>query len=47
MLYGESSWQKHIYEGGYINVQAIPKEGIKGITTPQYISKTLDIIKKK
>ena len=46
MLYGESSWQKHIYEGGYINVQAIPKEGIKGITTPQYISKTIDIIKK-
>ncbi len=45
-LYGESSWQKHIYEGGYVNVQAIPKEGIKAITTPQYISKTLDIIKK-
>ncbi len=45
-LYGESSWQKHIYEGGYINVQAISKEGIKGITTPQYISKTVEIIKK-
>ena len=37
-LYGESSWQKHIYEGGYVNVQAIPKEGIKAITTPQYLS---------
>ena len=45
-LYGESSWQKHIYEGGYVNIQAISKEGIKETTTPQYISKTVEIIKK-
>ncbi len=45
-LYGESSWQKHIYEGGYVNVQIISKEGVKGTTTPQYISKTVEIIKK-
>ena len=45
-LYGESSQQKHIYEGGYVNVQVIGKEGIKAITTPQYVSKTVEIIKK-
>ena len=45
-LYGESSWQKHIYEGGYVNIQAISKEGIKETTTPQYIFKTVEIIKK-
>ena len=45
-LYGESSQQKHIHEGGYVNVQAISKDGKKGITAPQYISKTVEIIKK-
>ena len=34
------------YKKGYVNVQAISKEGIKGITTPQYISKTVETIKK-
>ena len=45
-LYGESSRQKYIYEGGYVNVQAISNVGTKGITTLQYISKTVDITKK-
>ena len=45
-IYGLGSNQKSQIEGGYVNIQVIPKGGLKEENNILYVSKTLDSVKR-